>query len=238
MTERPMQTSGCPHANHFGKTVPHAELRQICTVCGGPRIHAGAQTRGGEVDALRAAKEAYTRRTSWRFGAGCSAALATFGTIIGLALLRLDSGWATTMAVVFLGLAAPFALVFMTGLGRIASYSKKMRASVETAWSRALRDTVLGATQPMLASTLAQQLGATEDEADRWLAELSAEGLLRSEVTDEGQIVYLPATRMRIAAPGSPGASPDMATSDPLSSDAELEARFADLARRESQPKP
>jgi hypothetical protein len=235
-----MTPSTCPHGNHVASTSPHGELRQVCAVCGGPRVAAGAPTSGGEVADLRAAKDAYTRRTSWRFGAGCSAAFAALGSILGLALLRLDSGWATTVAVGFLALAAPFALVFVTGLLKSARYTKSLAQSVDAAWHRAARDLALGAKAPLDAAALARLLGCTEEQADRWLTELSVSGALRSDVTDDGRIVYQPATRLRVDAGGAATAvGGDEAASEVASdADAELEARFAELAKREAQRKP
>jgi len=232
-----MTPSNCPHANHFGTTLPHPELRQVCSVCGAPRVQSGAPTRGGEVEALRAAKDAYTRRTSWRFGAGCSGALASLGAILGLALLRLDSGWATTTAFAFFTLAVPFALVLVTGIFRSKAYSKELRASLDAAWARAVREIVLGSPRPLSASALGQLLGVREDDADRWLMELSVEGLVRSEITEDGQVVYTPAPRLRVDG-GVSDAEPKRASEDlDLGSDASLEARFAELAKRESSTK-
>ncbi|MBM4356768.1 MAG: hypothetical protein FJ096_01530 [Deltaproteobacteria bacterium] len=235
-----MNPSTCPHGNHVATTNPHPELRQICGVCGGPRVASGAPTSGGEVAALEAAKDAYTRRTSWRFGAGCSAAIAAFSGVVGLALLRLDHGWATTVAVPFLLLAAPFALVFITGLLKSARHSKELAQQIASAWSRAARDVALAAGRPIDAATLAHTLGSTEEEADRWLAELSVSGVVRSEVTDDGQIVYQPPARLRVDTEGSRPATarPTTGSAEGMSdADAELEARFAELARREAERK-
>lgn len=232
-----MNPSPCPHGNHVAATASHLELRQVCGVCGGPRVAAGAPTTGGEVPDLRAARSAYSRRTSWRFGAGCSAAISSVGLILGLALLRLDSGWATTFAAGFLLLAAPFALVFVTGLLKSARYTKELSHSVASAWNRAARDVALHAPTPIDAATLANLLGASESEADLWLTELSVGGVLRSEITDDGRIVYHRASRMRVDVGGA-DASGDPGAADAVSdTEAELEARFAELARREAQRK-
>lgn len=229
-----MKPSQCPHANHVGTTVPHEELLQICSICGGPRIHGEAHTSGGEVEALRAAKDAYTRRTAWRIGAGCNGVFASLAALLGVLFARSDAAWLVTIGHVFLALGAPFALVFVAGLFRSAAYSKKLVAAIERAWHRAVRDVASGATEPILAAALAQHLGASEEKADQWLIQLSAEGLLRSDVTEDGQIVYVPAQRLRI---GTPGGAPPIASAHELSSDAALEARFAALDDRESQSK-
>lgn len=239
-----MHPTTCPHGNHQASTTPHAELRHICAVCGGPRIPTSAPTSGSELGALRAAKDAYTRRTSWRFGSGCSAILATLGGIVGLALLRLDSVVATTVAIGFLVAAFPFALVFVTGLAKASRYSKDLAKELAEAWRRAVRDVARNATGPLHTAEFARQLDVSEDDADRFLAELSAEGLLRSEVTEAGQVVYRPATRARIAAdassahgergPDALGVAPTAPGEPGSPEDADLEARFAELARREA----
>jgi len=240
-----MQSTPCPHGNHHGTTAPHDELHHICAVCGGPRVPAAAPTSGSEIPALRAAKEAYTRRTSWRFGASCSAVIAALGGILGLALLRLDSSIATTVGVTFLVLTLPFALVFATGLAKAARHSRDLSRELTEAWQRALRDVVTRAPGPLHSADLAATLGVREEQADRWLAELSAEGLVRSEITEEGQVVYRPTTGARgDASPGAAhggvridpqglGVAPtELAGSEHLD-DRDLEARFAELARRE-----
>jgi hypothetical protein len=241
-----MYSTPCPHGNHHGTTAPHDELRHICAVCGGPRVPSTVATSGAEIPALRAAKDAYTRRTSWRFGSGCSALVAAFGGVLGLALLRLDSSLATTVGVAFLVTALPFAIVFATGLAKAARYSRELTRQVAEAWQRALRDVVVSAPGPLHSAGLAQLLGVREEEADRWLAELSAEGVLRSEITEEGQVVYRPTSGarievgsavaqggVRIDAQGIGVAPTELEGSEHLD-DRVLEARFAELARREA----
>lgn len=239
-----MVPTACPHGNHSALTQSHPELRQICAVCGGPRVPASSPTSGTEIPALREAKDAYVRRTSWRFGSGCGAAVTVLGSILGLALLRLDSGVATTFAIGALVATFPFALVLVSGLVKSRGFTRTIAAAIARAWSLALRDVVQRSDRPIHPARLARELGVDETQADRWLAELSVEGVVRSEVTEDGQIVYVPSGRVRVdPALGSADAARVRLETAPTeidatsAEDAALEARFAELARREAQRK-
>ncbi|MFZ9887696.1 MAG: hypothetical protein ACO3JL_09355 [Myxococcota bacterium] len=132
-----MTQTTCPHGNHIGDLVPHPELVRVCSVCGGPRLPPEAEQDAGAIERLRAARAAHVRRTAWRFGAGCSAGVATVFAGLGLALLRIDSGWATAVAFAFLGLAAPFALALVAGIAQSLSAGKRVRDSLAAAWRNA-----------------------------------------------------------------------------------------------------
>lgn len=129
-----MNLTTCPHGNHVADIVPHPTLLRVCSVCGGPRLPSDAAAPDEALGALRAAREAHVRLLSSRFGSGCSGAAALLFAVPGLALLRLDSGWAKATAFAFLGLAAPFLVGSLVGLLRGRSASRARAAALAAAW--------------------------------------------------------------------------------------------------------
>ncbi len=227
-----MTPTPCPHGNHSGGTRPHDELRQVCLVCGGPRVAAGAPTTGSEIEPLKQARRAVSRRRAWRLTAGLGAVVGALDASIGLAIAFLFGGIGFVSGG-FLAMALPFALLFLVGLARSAGFSGEIGARVAEAWKNAARDVAVGAGH-ITAAELAKTLGASESEAERWLAELTASDALRSEVTDEGQVAYSSSSAELAANPVRIDTEiPDAA--EPTDEEAELEARFAELARREAK---
>ncbi len=246
----------CPHGNHVGFTRPHDELRQVCSVCGGPRVQSGAPTAGSEVQPLRDARRAFSRRRAWRIASTLGAVVSVADGCIG-ALLAALLGFGYVSGA-FFAMAVPFALLLFVGLARSAVFSRELGQRLTEAWKNAARDVAVAAKRPVTAAELAQVLGATETEADHWLAELTAADVVKSEVTDDGQLRYAPAQfGVRIdtgpdaahaptqampptavgEAASRANAAIDAAASDTAvdEEEAALEARFAELARREKK---
>jgi hypothetical protein len=225
----------CPHGNHVGFTRPHPELRMVCSVCGGPRVQSGAPTAGSEVGPLRETKRAFSRRRAWRVASTLGAVVSVIDGSIG-ALLAALIGFGY-LSGAFFAMAVPFALLLFVGLGRSAAFSRDVGTHLAEAWKNAARDVAVAAKRPITAAELAQQLGATESEADHWLAQLTADDVVKSEVTDEGQIRYAPAQfGMRIDPALAPAhAMPAVGGDEADPEEAALEARFAELARKERE---
>jgi hypothetical protein len=229
--------STCPHGNHYAGTNPHDELIQVCAVCGGPRITGGVATKGSENEPLRDASRALGRRRAWRAAAG-------FGAFAGLgsaglgALIALIFGGLGAVSGTFLVLSLPFVLLFFVGLAKAKGFSSEVAQQLAAAWKKAARDVVVAAQRPLTPRDLAQAMSTKESNAERWLAELSADGVVRSDVTEQGEIAYARyEAPMRIDTSGQ--SANTSAAADPASElsaeEAELEARFAELAKREQQ---
>ncbi|MSP24782.1 MAG: hypothetical protein EXR75_06370 [Myxococcales bacterium] len=228
----------CPHGNHYANTGPHHELRRVCNICGAPRVELRAEglaLSGDEAAPLRRAHAATKSRALSRF-AGICGSLGTFGGAMTL-LLTLVIDVVPVQASVVVGvLTLPFVLLAALGLARARSHTNVLGAALAEAWTSAVADLVRGARRALSTKDVASAFAISEPEADALLAAASAHHPIRSDVTDDGQLMYSSTAPLRIDAGDTPAFGPPATTAaDAHDEEAELEARFAELAARENE---
>lgn len=200
----PNQEERCPHCGSVTTASPDKELRWRCDVCGGPRlprIDPSYRVRGGRAGPhLRRANEARKGRAKYR------ALAAVFGAM-GFGTTALAGLWALIFGV-SLGLAATWALfagsalfVVLWAMGRATAKTKELGPAIDQAWMSAAGDVAARMKGAFTASRLAQVMGIDEAQAEELLALLDANDVVRSDVTEAGEVAYQ--MKLRVAPVGS-----------------------------------
>ena len=238
----------CPHGSHFANTGAHPELRRVCNICGGPRIELraeGVSLTGAESAALMRANAAVKRRAASRVG-GIFGLLATTGgaltTLLMLVLAIATSSVPFWPAAVVAILTLPCLALAAFAFSKVKQHGEAAKAALGEAWSVAVAELVRSAKRGLTARDVAGAFAIPEPEADAILIQASIEHQLRSDVTDDGLIVYTSSAPLRIDAAIAPGpapmgpahAGPAHAGPAQREEDAELEARFAALDAQEA----
>lgn len=195
----------CPHCNAVTTSSPDKELRYRCDLCGGPRVPRGdpAIRRGKrEVPFLKRANEARKERAKSRALAAVSAALG-FGTTALAALWALIFGVSIGLGVTWGLFAGIAALTLIWSVRRAGEKTREIAPQIDQAWTRAAADTALAIKGPFSAARLAKAMGVDEALAEELLAQLDVNDVVRSDVTESGEIAYQ--TKLRFGAPGTSG---------------------------------
>ncbi len=212
----------CVHCGAVSATSPHSELRQVCNVCGSPRVvttKRSIKLGGSEVDPLQRARTLRRSRSAWRVGG----AIGGLSTALIMALTFLPqiiwgaSGIGTIAGIL---IAIPFLLVAILAAFRAPARTKQIKNAVDEAWKSAAKDVAVQmATRTVTAQQLAEALPVGVAQADQLLTQLTVDDVLRADITPEGRIAYSPSMRF---APTGPAAGSN------------LEARFEQLATEEA----
>lgn len=192
----------CPHCRGTDQVETHAALNFRCRACGGARI-LGVDDRLVAPDLERAHR---AHRLWWILRAiflavSIPAGLFLMTTLALLAFIQPTLGW----WVFWLALSVSPNLLAL-GLWRASGKAKERRqAALEEAWSRQVAQLVTSTSGGVTARSLADRLSVSEEQTEKILSRLSVEDRVRSEVTDEGDIVYTPTagSRLRVEDIGS-----------------------------------
>jgi hypothetical protein len=182
----------CPHCHAIADVEPSAEARFVCTVCGGVRIpieDAQVVRSAEQLDQLKRATAARSARTIWRI---VGILVASFGAFSALVLwVTLSFAHPPTVAVVVAVLAVlvPFAFGVFSAL-RSRACAAGLQPALEKAWVAAAADIARARGGEVDAATLAKQTRIAERDADQLLARMSAESLLTSSATSDGNLKY------------------------------------------------
>lgn len=187
----------CPHCGAVTTASPDKELRWRCDLCGGPRMPRPDPSVPRQRREMTHLKRANTARTS---RAKSRALMAAFGALGGASTL-LFALWSLIFpvwpVVVVWGLFAGSALlVVLLAMRRAAAATKELKAAVDQAWLAAAEAVAGKLKAPFSASRLAKALGVDAAQAEELLALLEAHDVVRSDVTDAGELAYQPKMRV------------------------------------------
>lgn len=221
----------CPHCGAVTTASPDKELRWHCDLCGGPRTprrEAGAPRPRNELAQLQKANAARKTRAKSR-------TLAAVFAVVGIGSTLLFALWALIFpvwpAVPVWGLFAGSALfVVLWALGRASRSTREMKAAIDQAWMSAAEAATARIKGPFSSSKLAKALGIDAAHAEELLALLEANDLVRSDVTDAGELAYQ--RKLRIGDVDLSQADPDPDAEAEALADAEAMAIAERRAKR------
>jgi hypothetical protein len=182
----------CPHCHAIAAVEPSPDARFVCAVCGGVRIpieDATVSRSTGQIDLLKRATAAHSSRAIWRI---VSIVVAAFGVVSALVLwLSMTFAHPPPVATLAAGLAVmvPFAFAIFAAQ-RSRACAAEFRSTFDKAWIAAATDIARARKGVLDAAALAKLTGVGETIADRLLARMSAESVLTSSVTAEGNLKY------------------------------------------------
>lgn len=216
----------CPLCGAAASTSPDRELRNRCDVCGGPRlpVTVGVTPSPGAVSALKRADAARKGRAKWR-AAAVLGGVTLPPSVLLFGLLLLGFGFSLGLLATALVVLSPLAILTALSVRRARDQTKLLIAQLDEAWTRMAADVARQSKGPLTAESLARALGVEEPQAEELLALLDASDVVRSDITDEGQIVYEPKLRVRPS-----GGSRDEVT------EADILAETEALAEAEAEP--
>jgi hypothetical protein len=195
----------CPHCGAVTTSSPDKELRSRCDLCGGPRIprgDPGVKRVRRETAHLRRANEARKARARYRGISAAFGAIGAFSTLIallGLVIFPISFAYAIAWAV----FAVPSILLVLWAAGRASAKTKEIAPAIDQAWTAAAGEVASRLKGPFTAQKLAQVMGIEEALAEELLAQLDANDVVRSDVTDAGEMAYQ--LKYRVGAEPSPG---------------------------------
>jgi zinc-ribbon domain len=195
----------CPHCGAVTTSSTDKELRYKCDLCGGPRVpRLSPKLRGGktrrDVPFLKRANDARKSRAKYR-------AVATIAGVMGLGSVALSALWllifpATLPFLVTAELFVGTALfLVLWAIARAGGKTKEIAPQIDQAWQRAAADAAAAMKAPFTAAMLADAMGIEESVAEELLAHLDVSDVLRSDVTEAGEIAYQPKFRVDAAGP-------------------------------------
>ena len=182
----------CPHCGAIADLEPSRALRYRCKVCGGPRVPSddlAVKRSGAETPALERAQRAHRVAAAWRVAAGVVAGFGGLSLLIALLVLAVVTpGVLGTLATLFATLV-PFVLAFVFW-ARGGSEHRNVVEALDEAWQRVAEEAITAHGGELTATELAKILRTDIPTAERLLARLGARDVVRSRVTDAGDVVY------------------------------------------------
>jgi hypothetical protein len=198
--------SQCPHCGNVGVVLESSELRQVCGLCGAPRVVPSDESiklSGREAPALREAQKARRNRMLWRSLGLVSGSIGAFWTLASLIVMALGAG--TVGFVLAIAGILPLLLLTITAITRSRANGAAIQQQLDEAWKSAARDVVLSQNKAVTAASLAKALPISEAAAETLLAQLSVDDSLRSDVTDDGQVAFsVHGSRIEVPQPAAP----------------------------------
>ncbi len=220
--------SKCPLCGAVAGESPDEELRYVCDVCGAPRVpldDPAVRRSGKEAAPLKRADAARKARAGWRAAAVGAAVVLPFVLALSAILGLAWSATAALVAAIMLGLPAASLLGF--AMARAKARGKEIQPALDAAWLSVATDIAQSATGPLKAGDLAAKLRVDTAQAEQLLALLDVNDVVRSDITEEGEIAY--SSRLRVAHPAAAAAP------DPDASAAEHEAAEDEAASLAAQ---
>ena len=187
----------CPSCGAVTTSSPDKELRYKCDLCGGPRVprmDPKLRKSRRDVPFLKRANEARKARAKYRAIAIASGALGLSSTVVAL-LWLLIFPLTLPFGVTWAFFAGSALLMILWSLSRAGSKTKEIAPAIDQAWQRAASDVAAAMKGPFTAAKLAEAMGIEEPVAEELLAQLDANDVLRSDVTEAGEIAYQPKFR-------------------------------------------
>jgi hypothetical protein len=208
----------CPHCGAVAGTRVDSELRHVCEVCGAPRapiLDKKWKSSGKEIAPLKRAERARRARAGYRAAAVASGALLAFSSVIIGAIAAIFG-----MGIVFglMSLAVTGTLLGLTlwSALRAKARGREIEPALDAAWVAIATDVAHQTKGALTARDLADALSIEEAQAEQLLALLDVNDVVKSDITEDGEVAY--SSRLRV----------DAAVEPPAAADAEEEAA-ADL---------
>lgn len=177
-------------------------LRQRCRVCGGPRVVVDDKVvvrSGREIKPLERAQQARVRRALWLASSGVVGGFGVLSLAVTLLVLLVASpGVIGTLAM--FGAAAIPLVVAALAWTRAKRHTRELETSLDQAWAFAAEDVLSDKGKDLTSTELAKILRVEEVDAEALLAQLSASDVVRSQVTEGGDVTYGATTKVRIDA--------------------------------------
>ncbi len=190
----------CPHCQSVADTEEGGLLRQRCRVCGGPRVvvdDAKVVRSGREIKPLVVARKAQMRRAAWAVSAGVVSGFAVLSLLVTLLVLTVTSPGVIGTLAMFGALAVPFVVAAVAWM-RSKQHEKELVTSIDQAWAFAAEDVLIEKGKDLTSLSLAKILRMEEAEAEQLLAQLSASDVVRSRVTETGNVTYAASPKVRV----------------------------------------
>jgi hypothetical protein len=167
----------CPQCHATAEVVPSRHLRFVCSVCGEARIvidDPSVVRSPEQLELLKTATVAGSARSIWRLMAFVVGGFGVFSVLVlwlAIAVARPPPAASLAAAVAVL---VPFAFSIFSLL-RSRGYAAQIEPALERAWIVAARDIARARGGELDAAELARLTRVSEKEADRLLAQMSAE---------------------------------------------------------------
>lgn len=176
---------------------PDDELRFRCDVCGAPRVplsDTAIRRSGKEIPMLKRAEAARRARAWGRTGAivGGLGLASVFLFFTALTLI-FSSATIGILGVLF---SAPFGALLAWSILRAKARGKEIAPALDAAWLAVATDVAEQTAGTLTARDLANKMRIDETQAEELLAQLTVNDILRSDVTDAGEVAY---NRLRVA---------------------------------------
>ena len=197
----------CPHCSAVTTASLDDELRWRCDLCGGPRMprrEPGVPRARNETAQLQKANASRKVRAKSRALAAVFAAMGIGSTLLFALWSLIFPAW--PVAVVWAMFAGTALFVVLWSLGRAKTATKEMKAAIEQAWLAAAEAVTARMKGPFSSAKLAKALGVESAQAEELLTLLEAHDVVRSDVTDAGELAYQPKLRVDDADLSSPEA--------------------------------
>jgi hypothetical protein len=169
----------CPHCRAQAGASPHAELRAVCDVCGGPRVprlDRAIRYAGRELPLLRRAEKARKARAGWRAAAIASGLLLPL-VLLFFAALSAIFGFGFGLLLATLACVLPVGGFFAYAILQAGARGREIGPALDAAWLAVATD-VAAQTRGLTAPTLAQKLGIEEPQAEELMALLDVNDAL------------------------------------------------------------
>ena len=182
----------CPHCGSIADVEPNRALRYRCLVCGGPRVpvtDTSIEPSGRERAPLATAQHARLRIGAWRVAAAVVAAFGALSLFVTLLTLAFISPGVLATTGLLAAVSVPFVLAALAWL-RARRYVRDRDAAIEQAWISVASDVLREKGGELDAREIASLLRLDEAQAEQLLARLDVESIVRTRVTDAGELLY------------------------------------------------
>ncbi|MEJ7730967.1 MAG: zinc ribbon domain-containing protein [Polyangiaceae bacterium] len=190
--------SKCPHCGASAGVHEDPALRLVCDVCGAPRgpvLEKPWKSSGRELSGLRRAQAARRGRTGWRAAAAASGSLLFFSAAT-IGLIAAIFGMGLAFGVVALGVTGALLALTLWAAGKARTRGKEIEPALDAAWIAIATDIAQQTKGTLTAADLARALTVDEARAEQLLALLDVNDVVKSEITEDGEIAY--STRLRV----------------------------------------
>lgn len=195
------EANRCPHCRSVADTEEDATLRHRCRVCGGPRVPVDDHDivrSGRETPQLQRARRAQLRGAGWMVGAGVVGGFGLLSLAVVLLVLGVASPGVVATVAAIGAVAIPFVVSALAWQRARAARSEREHA-LDEAWSLVAADVLRHRGEELTAAELGKLMHVSEEVAELLLANLSVRDVIRTRVTEEGELAYsAPPERLRI----------------------------------------
>ena len=195
----------CPHCGVVADSEPTRGLRYRCRVCGAPRVpldRPGVERSGKELAPLKQAQRLRLRRGAWQVAGVALGSLGLLSFLITIGILMLVTPGLLASAAAAAAAATPL-LLAAVALLKSRRVGREINAALDAAWRSVAADLVRHEADEMDAQQLGRAMRLEDHEAELLLSALSAQDVVRTRITDAGDVVYRasePAQRLRVEA--------------------------------------